>query len=263
MEPPCPSPDLPAQVSSARNRFDQVARFLIGMVSGHCPDGVAFEVAAALGMSSFEHLQGVATEHLRDEAAPLPLVEDLRWEYETAVAVTERLDLLAVERLGEFLAAGRVWNCPTLTMTSSRSDDLSRGDDDTRLRHVREATLSAWAGAVAGRFGPVQLSDRERARLSAALDDRYVEIVSILYRRGAPLLVGTDASNPFVVPGFSIHDELRRLHQAGLDRYEVLRIATTVAADFVGEAAATGTVEVGKRADLLLLDRNPLEDLGG
>lgn len=78
--------------------------------------------------------------------------------------------------------------------------------------------------------------------------------------RGVQMLVGTDAMNTGVVPGFSAHDELADLVAAGLTPYEALRAATANAAEFLGERTR-GTIAVGQDADLLLLDADPLKDI--
>jgi imidazolonepropionase-like amidohydrolase len=62
-------------------------------------------------------------------------------------------------------------------------------------------------------------------------------------------------------PGFSLHGELRELVDAGLTPYEALRSSTTNPFEYLGEADRAGTIEAGKRSDLLLLDANPLEDV--
>jgi len=76
---------------------------------------------------------------------------------------------------------------------------------------------------------------------------------------GVRLLAGTDALNPCVVPGFSLHDELRNLVAAGLTPYEALRTATVNAAEFLG--ATSGVVAVGRQADLILVNGDPLKDV--
>ena len=76
---------------------------------------------------------------------------------------------------------------------------------------------------------------------------------------GVRLLAGTDALNPCVVPGFSLHDELRNLVAAGLTPYEAMRTATANAAEFLG--ANSGVVAVGRRADLILVNSDPLKDV--
>lgn len=82
-----------------------------------------------------------------------------------------------------------------------------------------------------------------------------------LYEAGVGLLVGTDTPNPFVIPGFSVHDELQNFVSAGLSPNASLAAATRDAARFFGDLEEWGTVEPGKRADLLLLDANPLESV--
>lgn len=86
-------------------------------------------------------------------------------------------------------------------------------------------------------------------------------MVRSLYEGGARLLVGTDTPNPFVVPGFSVHEELQNLVDAGLTPYEALRTGTRDAAEFMGVLNEAGTISVGKRADLILLESNPLESI--
>jgi imidazolonepropionase-like amidohydrolase len=75
------------------------------------------------------------------------------------------------------------------------------------------------------------------------------------------MMAGTDAPIPGVLPGFSMHDELKLLVAAGLTPYDALRAATANAAAFLNRSAEFGTVAVGRRADLLLLDANPLENV--
>ena len=82
-----------------------------------------------------------------------------------------------------------------------------------------------------------------------------------LNESGAHLMSGTDAPSSLIVPGFSLHDELETMVDLGLSPYEVLRTSTYNPALYLGELEETGTVEVGKRADLLLLEGNPLEDI--
>jgi imidazolonepropionase-like amidohydrolase len=74
------------------------------------------------------------------------------------------------------------------------------------------------------------------------------------------MLAGTDTPVPSVVPGFSLHDELRELVAAGLTPYEALRTATANAAEFM-RTDKFGTVAVGKAADLILVDGDPLKDI--
>jgi predicted amidohydrolase YtcJ len=80
-------------------------------------------------------------------------------------------------------------------------------------------------------------------------------------REGVRMLAGTDTPTPAVVPGFSIHDELQALVKAGLSRYEALKTATVNPGAFLHASSDAGTIEEGKRADLVLLAGNPLENI--
>lgn len=82
-----------------------------------------------------------------------------------------------------------------------------------------------------------------------------------LHRVGVRILTGTDAMNPGVVPGYSEHEELRQLLDIGFTPFEAIRAATRYPAEFLTQTGEFGTVAVGKRADLLLLDDNPLKDI--
>jgi Amidohydrolase family len=80
-------------------------------------------------------------------------------------------------------------------------------------------------------------------------------------RAGVRMMAGTDAPIPGVLPGFSLHDELKLLVDAGFTPYEALRTATANPAAFLGRSGEFGTVTVGARADLMLLDADPLRDV--
>jgi imidazolonepropionase-like amidohydrolase len=82
-----------------------------------------------------------------------------------------------------------------------------------------------------------------------------------MQRSGVPLLAGTDTPNPWVIPGFSLHDELTLLVQGGLTPLEALQTATINPARFLGATDSSGAIGPGKLADLVLLDADPLADI--
>lgn len=86
-------------------------------------------------------------------------------------------------------------------------------------------------------------------------------IVSALHRAGVPIVAGTDAPMPGVYPGFALHEELEALVLAGLSPAAALRAATLTPATSFGISDTAGSVVVGKRADLVLLDADPLRDI--
>ena len=87
-------------------------------------------------------------------------------------------------------------------------------------------------------------------------------LTKALYDRGAKLMTGTDTLIlPNLIPGLALHHELEELVGVGLTPYEALRTSTTHPFEFLGELDEAGTVEVGKRADLVLLEANPLDNI--
>lgn len=91
--------------------------------------------------------------------------------------------------------------------------------------------------------------------------ERGLEITGRAYNAGVPLVLGTDAGDTYVFYGSGAHDELGELVKAGLTPAEALRVGTSDAAELLGLGDQYGSVEAGKRADLVLLDANPLEDI--
>lgn len=87
------------------------------------------------------------------------------------------------------------------------------------------------------------------------------QLTRALHEAGVPLVVGTDSGVPGLIHGFSTHEELALLGRAGLSPFDALEAATVTAAGVSGDREQWGTLESGKRADLLLLAANPLEDI--
>ena len=86
------------------------------------------------------------------------------------------------------------------------------------------------------------------------------KLTKALNEAGVPLLVGTD-NYGFQITGFSIHDELQEMRNAGMSNYEVLKAATVNSARFLKRMSSAGTISVGKNAEFVLLSKNPLEDI--
>jgi imidazolonepropionase-like amidohydrolase len=90
---------------------------------------------------------------------------------------------------------------------------------------------------------------------------KYLELTGRLYRAGVPILVGTDTPEPQVTPGFSLHDELELLVQAGIPPAAALTAATMNNAAVLRQAERLGSIAEGKLADMVLLEANPLDDI--
>jgi imidazolonepropionase-like amidohydrolase len=125
---------------------------------------------------------------------------------------------------------------------------------DPRWQLLRADEQARWERILAGPVAQDQA--REQLRLDVAR-----RIVSAMHRAGVSIVAGTDSPMPNVYPGFSLHEELALLVESGLSPHEALRSATLTSAEFLGIAADGGSVVVGKRADLVLLDADPIKDI--
>ena len=90
---------------------------------------------------------------------------------------------------------------------------------------------------------------------------KVLELVKRLHDAGVVLTAGTDTVNPNVIPGDGFHRELELLVSAGISPNEVIRIATLNGATAAGREKDLGSIEPGKKADLVVLSANPLDDI--
>jgi hypothetical protein len=165
----------------------------------------------------------------------------------------------ARELIAVFKKSG-TWHCPTLTTLSPTV--RPRGPAERRFVFASAAAACAKAPPPSG------IPDVARD-----LFRRDLAIVADLHRAGVGLLTGTDASAPSTeaveefetcdipLAGISAHEELEWLVAAGLRPREALAAATLGPARYFNEAATAGSIAAGKRADLVLLDANPLDDI--
>ncbi len=164
------------------------------------------------------------------------------------------------QQMAELLKNNGTWFSPTLT-TMERILSQVKSLDELKalpsLKYVHPLLQSKWL--TANKYN--KMSSPE----DIAHFEKYVKFNLLLVKAckeaGVPIVAGTDAGTSSVVVGFSMHDELELLVKAGLTNEETLRSATTLPAEWLGIDKQIGTVEVGKLADLILLDENPLIDI--
>ncbi|HEX2210546.1 MAG TPA: amidohydrolase family protein [Longimicrobium sp.] len=151
---------------------------------------------------------------------------------------------------------------PTLAIYAAmiaQGEDLDRELARPEVRYIPAALYDGtWIRERNGRS--LNFSHPVRQRNLRAGQAFIRSMVMPMHRAGVPLLVGTDAPVPGAVPGFAVHDELRTLVELGLTPYDALAAATRNAAAYL-HRDDFGTVEAGRRADLLLLSANPLKDI--
>jgi len=238
------SPDVYAAVIAAAKKFNMP-------VVGHVPFEVGLENALKAPQRSIEHLRGYQREML----APTDPVRTSTSFRDRSVA-WNLVDASLMNGLAERTAAAGVWNCPTLVFSVH---EMSPAAEHARLLKRPEAEFLSLQGLPdrTKKEGYLRdFTDRDFAATQRGLTSQF-RLLRQLDVAGAGILVGTDSW----LAGYAYVDELELLVRAGFTPARVLRMATMDAARFFGEAARWGTIEIGRRADLVLLDGNPLQNI--
>jgi imidazolonepropionase-like amidohydrolase len=236
--------------------------------AGHVPEAVSAAEASDLGQKSMEHLFGILLacsteeEKLRqeeletlaklDNAAIRPLLGRMQIK-----ALDTYSDAKAGALFARFIKNG-TWQDPTLTVLRALGSlDDEQFTSDSRVKYMPAYVKSGW-NPKAGQYKmpPESIANIKR------IYRKFLSLVTAMHRAGVPFLAGTDVSNPYCFPGFSLHDELILLvEECKFTPLEALQCATSNPAKFLGLDKELGAVERGKRADLVLLDADPLENI--
>lgn len=219
-------------------------------VAGHVPRAVGLARAVDAGMRAIEHLN-TFEEALQADSSPVRG----KWDADARERKMDFLDEAKIPAVVKQLHDKGTWICPTrnLLNQNATASVIRERLERPEMRYVPGFDRAIWAPADDGT--PEQLDRNQR---EVALADR---MVRALHAGGVHLLLGTDSGNPLVIPGFTVHEELALFVHDGLSPYEALRAGTSDAAAFLGKAGDQGTVAVGKVADLLLVEGNPLADV--
>jgi hypothetical protein len=235
---------------------------------GHVPHSVSLLEAEKAGQHSSEHVMGVALacsdkeDEIRSQiAAVLPegLAKTSEVSRKLAGQVTETYDSKKWDALARGLAKGQMWQCPTLVVLRAIAFlDEPEFRKDERVKYVPAYMANVWDPK-----NDFRLRDRKPEEWVAAKKTykQNVQILGLMHKAGVPILAGTDCMNPYVFSGFSLHDELALLVEAGLKPTEALAAATTSPAKYYRKEKSVGKITAGMRADLVLLSANPLADI--
>jgi imidazolonepropionase-like amidohydrolase len=212
----------------------------VGMdVIGHIPMALSLEYVLNAGQKLIAHSEEIA-KHANGDYSP------------------GRIDDVATT-----MAARGVWMTPTLATSKAILDTLDHPDGAFSLpeaayfRHPLQHAV--WSFIIDKLYRPIPPSAREQLR--DAFERFQKPLTRAFHEKGGKLMAGSDTIIPGLVPGFALHRELAELVKAGLSPYEALRTSTTRPFEYLGEIDEAGTIDVGKRSDLILVTENPLENI--
>jgi imidazolonepropionase-like amidohydrolase len=199
--------------------------------AGHVPVAVTATEASNAGQRSIEHLSGLPSTYDDENARTL---------------------------FALFVKNG-TWQCPTLVALRGiaflNDTDFT---NDPRIRYIQPSVQESWAFQINTFFKSRTPEAIAAAKMSVQGNFRQV---GAMRSAGVEFMAGTDVGFPYIFPGFSLHDELVLLVQAGLTPMEALQAATRNPAKYLRLLDLLGTVEKGKIANLVLLEANPLENI--
>lgn len=224
-----------------REEYDAMARTAheVGIrFGGHLPAEVGLEHALAMGQETFDHLDGFIQRVQREDGS---------------------LDEDALARLVERTRAAGALVVPTMALWEYLygTVDPSVTEAYDELKYMPPGQVRQWKESYRNRLAGGQIA---RADAVVVIANR-MRVLQALNEGGVRILMGTDSPQLFSVPGFSLYRELERMQAAGMSNEEILRSGTYNVGEYFNGKDTFGTVAVGRRADLILLAGNPLEDL--
>lgn len=206
---------------------------------GHVPQEVGIEHAIEMGQETMDHIDGYY--------AWLQNFEQPEWESKVQEIVAKTKE------------AG-VWIVPTQalweTIIGAADYEVMKNYDE--LKYIPQAVRANYNSYVANNIENNPDLDREEALKNAEWRRRLLQEMN---EQGVRILMGTDAPQLFSVPGFSIHRELPHMSAAGMTPREIIESGTSSVGAYFSNEDDFGTVAKGQRADLLLLNANPLDNI--
>lgn len=215
--------------------------------AGHVPEAVGLMRALEARYRSIDHLDGYV------EA----LVPNASGSQTFGVNLAARADESRIPALVKATRAAGTWQVPTEILLVNWLNDVDPQSMAAwpEMKYVPPQTLTNWIAQKQGMTAKYPQADRQKLLALRRT------IIKALHDGGVRFALGSDAPQTWNVPGFSAHRELGALVAAGLTPYQALRTGTANVGTYFGTQSSVGTVAAGKRADLILLDANPLTDI--
>ena len=205
--------------------------------AGHVPEAVGIEQAIKLGSRTIEHLDGYMAA---------------LGGFDTPLTKQDMAELVALTKAHQVavVPTQALWE----TIIGAADRELLESFDE--LKYMPARVLAGWRRYLDSASGAYYTG--ETAAIHAENRQR---LLSAMHQAGVTILMGTDAPQLYSVPGLSLRRELPLMAAAGMSHYDILRSGTVLVGEYFAEQDTFGLVKAGHRADLLLVDANPLDDL--
>jgi len=227
-------------------------------ISGRVPTAIGVLAALRYGQSTIEFFDNVA-ETIEADDSPVKNAES-PLDRLRAVEHTDPRKLAELLNLAE--RSDTVW-VPTLALNTYRWSVIDPATETQLLQRPAVRSMdqvippmwSQWASAVRN-FAEGFEADPPDIKSFVA------RLLRLMHARNITIMLGTASPHMFCIPGATLHEEMQLIaNHTGLNPYEILRLATVNAARWIGDDRWNGTIDIGRRADLVLVEENPLVDI--
>ena len=250
--------DIPAE--SYRVLVKECARYNIHL-AGHKPLNVSLKEAIVSGQRSFEHGRIFMFDCFPDADSLLRAHDKVKAFRELKPSMIAQFDTLKAGQIMELMSNHNSHWTPTLqTVKMSAYADDEEFINSPYLDYIPTIRKALFWMPDISRSAKDNISS-ERIGINKDFYESVKLQVAMAHRKGVPIMVGTDVTDTYVFPGFSLHTELEDLAKTGMSNLEVLRSATLIPARYSSLENELGSIGSGKLADLVLLQKNPLDDI--